>query len=68
MIELRVIRISDATPRIRTFELADASGRQLPAFTAGSHIDVELGNGDERSYSLFNDQGETHRYSIAVPA
>jgi vanillate O-demethylase ferredoxin subunit len=64
--QLRVIRISDATPRIRTFELVAADGGALPAFTAGSHIDVELGNGEERSYSLLNDQGDTQRYLIAV--
>ncbi len=66
MIELRVSRIDQVTPRIRLFELVALDGAELPAFTAGSHIDVELGNGEERSYSLLNDQGETGRYVIAV--
>ena len=66
MIELRVARIEQVTPRIRLFELVSLNGDPLPDFTAGSHIDVELGNGDERSYSLLNDQGETGRYVIAV--
>ena len=66
MIELRVARIEQVTPRIRLFELASLDGAPLPGFTAGSHIDVELGNGEERSYSLLGDQGETARYVIAV--
>ena len=66
MIELRVSKVEPITPRIRLFELISLSGTPLPAFTAGSHIDVELGNGEERSYSLLNDQGETGRYVIAV--
>ncbi len=66
MIELRVARIEQITPRIRLFELVSPGGRPLPGFTAGAHIDVELGNGEERSYSLLNDQGDTARYVIAV--
>ena len=66
MQELKVERVTDATSRIRMFELAALDGGALPPFTAGAHIDVELGNGEERSYSLLNDQGETHRYVIAV--
>ena len=66
MIELRVDRIANATPRVRTLQLVALDGAALAPFTAGSHIDVELGNGDERSYSLLNDQGETHRYVLGV--
>lgn len=66
VLELRVVSAVPLTPRIRAFEFAAADGSALPPFTAGAHIDVELGNGEERSYSLYNDQGETHRYAIAV--
>jgi vanillate O-demethylase ferredoxin subunit len=66
MIELRVSKVEQITPRIKLFEMVSAAGTPLPMFSAGSHIDVELGNGDERSYSLLNDQGETGRYVIAV--
>lgn len=38
----------------------------LPAFTAGSHIDVYLPNGLIRQYSLCNDPAERRRYVIAV--
>jgi vanillate O-demethylase ferredoxin subunit len=53
------------TPSIKEIELVAAEGA-LPPFTAGAHIDVTLGNGEERSYSLLNDPVETHRYVIAV--
>jgi vanillate O-demethylase ferredoxin subunit len=66
LLELRVNRIAAVTPRVKSAELVAADGGALPAFTAGAHIDVTLGNGEERSYSLLNDCTETHRYVIAV--
>jgi vanillate O-demethylase ferredoxin subunit len=54
------------TPRIKSVELVAAGGGPLPAFTAGAHIDVALGNGETRSYSLLNPPTETERYAIAV--
>lgn len=66
MLQLKVARIVDATPRIKTVELVAANGGALPAFTAGAHIDVTLGNGETRSYSLLNDATETQRYVVAV--
>ena len=66
MLSLKVARMEDATPRIKRIELIAADGGALPAFTAGAHIDLELGNGEARSYSLLNDPAETGRYVIAV--
>jgi ferredoxin-NADP reductase len=54
------------TPRVKSFELGAPDNGPLPAFTAGSHIDVRLPNGLERSYSLLNDPRERDRYVIAV--
>ena len=51
---------------IVAFELADPDGRNLPPFSAGAHIDVEIGDGLVRQYSLCNHPGERHRYLIAV--
>lgn len=51
---------------ICSFELVDAEGRKLAAFSAGSHIDVHLPGGKIRQYSLCNDPRESHRYQIAV--
>ena len=66
MLALKVARIVAQTPRIKSVELVAADGGTLPAFTAGAHIDVALGNGETRSYSVLNDSNETHRYVIAV--
>jgi vanillate O-demethylase ferredoxin subunit len=54
------------TPRIVELELSADDGAMLPEFSAGSHIDIVLGDGLERSYSLLNDPSETHRYVVAV--
>ena len=51
---------------IASFELVARSGEQLPAFVAGAHIDVHVGDGLVRQYSLCNDPSENHRYLIAV--
>lgn len=51
---------------INSYELADPAGAELPAFTAGAHIDLHLPNGVVRQYSLCNSAAERHRYVIAV--
>ena len=58
--------IVDEAQGIRSFDLRLPSGEDLPPFTAGAHIDVNLPNGLVRNYSLINPQGERHRYVIAV--
>jgi len=66
LLMLRINRITDETPEIRSFELVDESGRPLPEFTAGAHIDVHLGPGLVRQYSLCNGPEQTDSYTIAV--
>lgn len=66
---IRTVRIARKTIEavdICSFEFADLDGRPLASFSAGSHIDVELGPGLVRQYSLCNAPGESHRYLIAV--
>jgi ferredoxin-NADP reductase len=65
-LKLTVVSVAAVTPSIRQVELTNAEGGALPPFTAGAHIDLALGNGLERSFSLLNDPTETHRYVIAV--
>ncbi|NWL77736.1 oxidoreductase [Pseudomonas taiwanensis] len=66
MIEVRVTRKHPEAEGIVSFELARADGGALPPFSAGSHIDVHLPNGQVRQYSLCNHPDERHRYQIAV--
>jgi tetrachlorobenzoquinone reductase len=52
--------------RTLTVEFTSADGMELPAFSAGAHIDLDLPNGIKRSYSLCNAPTERGRYLIAV--
>ena len=63
---VRVARKTVEAEGICSFELVRTDGQPLPAFAAGSHIDVEIPGGATRQYSLCNDPAETHRYLIAV--
>ena len=63
---LRVARILDVARDIRSFELVQPDGSELPPFTPGSHVKVQAPNGMLRKYSLCNDPAERHRYVIAV--
>jgi len=65
-IKLRVENIKRLTASIKMFELVAQDDDHLPAFTAGSHIDIITGSGLRRSYSLANDPAERQRYEIAV--
>jgi len=55
--------IADQTVAI---ELVAEDGGPLPAFTAGAYIDVDLGYGMVRQYSLANSPAEQHRYLLGV--
>jgi len=65
-LSVRVVRKAVEATDICTFELVDAAGAALPAFSAGSHVDVQLPSGLTRQYSLCNDPAESHRYLIGV--
>jgi len=65
-LSVRVARKATEALDICTFELVDVNGGSLPAFAAGSHVDVQLPGGITRQYSLCNDPKETHRYLIGV--
>lgn len=63
---LRVTRADQVAIGVWLFELRDAEGRELPPFSAGAHVSVQVPNGDIRKYSLCNDPAERDRYQIAV--
>ena len=66
-IQVRVKSVNFEADGIRSFELRPMPPLfELPAFTAGSHVDLQLPNGLIRSYSLLNAQNERHRYLIGV--
>lgn len=66
MIDVVVTRKSMVAEAICGFELSGVDGSVLPAFSAGSHIDVVLPNGLVRQYSLCNVPDDAQHYEIAV--
>lgn len=65
-ITVRIHVITYAAEGIHTFELRPIDAPELPPFTAGAHLEVNLPNGLARQYSLVNSQDERHRYVIGV--
>ncbi len=65
-IAVKVVKKTREADDIVSFEFASADDAPLPPFSAGSHIDVHVGPGLVRQYSLCNDPADSHRYQIAV--
>lgn len=63
---LRVAAITEVAEGIRSFELVQPDGTELPPFTPGSHVKVQTPSGALRKYSLCNDPAERNRYVITV--
>ncbi|MBH3430322.1 PDR/VanB family oxidoreductase [Pseudomonas alkylphenolica] len=66
MLEVYVSRKSVEAVGVCSFELMAANAAELPAFTAGAHVDVQVAPGLTRQYSLCNAPDERGRYLIAV--
>nr|WP_193759865.1 PDR/VanB family oxidoreductase [Burkholderia sp. USMB20] len=66
MFPVRVARKTREADGIFSFEFVHVDGDWLPEFSAGAHIDVRVGHGLTRQYSLCNCPSERHRYVIAV--
>lgn len=66
MISLEVRRKIKVAQDITLFVLMRPSRKELPPFTAGSHLLVVTPNGLSRRYSLCNAPSERYRYVIAV--
>lgn len=65
-INVRITHRHDAAEGIVCLELAALNGAALPRFEPGAHVDVHLGSGLVRQYSLCNDPGERHRYRLGI--
>jgi vanillate O-demethylase ferredoxin subunit len=66
LIDVIVSRKQQEASGIASYELVHADGAELPAFTAGAHIDVHLPGGLIRQYSLCSSSVERRRYLIGV--
>src|SRR5260221_5748381 len=66
MIKAELKNIAREAEDINLLEFRRSDGSALPAFSAGAHIDLCLGKGLVRNYSLVNCPSQTHRYVIGV--
>lgn len=65
-LKVTVRRIVDEAENIKSFELVASKGHSLPAASPGSHIEVALGAGVYRQYSVYNGGEGEECYRIAV--
>ena len=63
---VRVQSIAYLAENVNAYEVVSPCGADLPAFAAGSHIDVFFRDGRIRQYSLCNNPRERRRYEFAV--
>jgi vanillate O-demethylase ferredoxin subunit len=64
-----LVRVTSALPSgqdIRLMTLAAVDGSRLPAYPPGSHIDLHLGSGLIRQYSLCGPLDDVSSYAVAV--
>ena len=64
--DLVVISKTAVADGVASLELADPSEAALPGWGPGAHIDLMLGPGLERQYSLCGEPGDRTRWRIAV--
>ncbi|NUQ89092.1 MAG: oxidoreductase [Glycomyces artemisiae] len=65
-IEVRVRRVVPVAAKVHAIELVGLTGRLLPPFEPGAHLEVELPSGTVRHYSLCSYAGDRLLYRIAV--
>jgi ferredoxin-NADP reductase len=65
-LDLIVTARSDVAERVVALELRDPSGAALPPWSPGAHVDLLLGDGIERQYSLCGDDTDRTTWRIAV--
>jgi ferredoxin-NADP reductase len=65
-LRLRVGRRTTGAEGVVVLDLRDPSGADLPAWSAGAHVDLELPGGLTRQYSLCGDPADRSVWRIAV--
>lgn len=69
MFEVQVSQVEPLTEQVKRFTLVATDGKPLPAFTGGSHVIVQMSDGDNQysnAYSLLSSPLDTTHYQIAV--
>lgn len=65
-LRLKLRQITHQAELINSYEMVDPQGNDLPAYDAGSHIDLFFHDGTIRQYSLCGDPKDRKRYLIAI--
>ena len=65
-IPVEITRAKKIADGIHLFEMRRKDGSDLPAFTAGSHINLRVPNGLVRKYSLCSDPADRSHYRVAI--
>lgn len=63
---LRLDSIAYEAENIHSYTFVSPETTPLPSFTAGAHVEVFLGNGQSRCYSLFNSPEGAGEYKVAI--
>lgn len=66
LIDVVISKREDQADAVAVFELMAKDGNNLPAFDAGSHIDVHVTPDIVRQYSLSNDPGNSAVYRLGI--
>jgi tetrachlorobenzoquinone reductase len=66
MHEVLVRSMTWEAERVLSLELVDPAGADLPEWTPGAHLDVDLGPAGERQYSLCGDPADRRTWRVAV--
>jgi len=66
MLGLRVRQLRWEADGVLSVELVDPAGGELPPWTPGAHVDIELCPGLERQYSLCGEVDDARAWRIAV--
>jgi ferredoxin-NADP reductase len=66
IMKLRVAEAEAAAPGVLHLSLVHPARPELPAWTAGAHVDLRLPDGRVRQYSLCGDPADRSRYEIAI--
>ena len=66
LLDVRLRRMGWEADGVLALELSAADGGDLPPFEPGAHVDLYLGDGLLRQYSLCGDPADRKRYRIGV--
>ncbi|WP_282182412.1 reductive dehalogenase [Aliiroseovarius marinus] len=66
VLQLTLSKVEPMTPGVTKYELSTLDGSELPAWTAGAHLDVLVSPDFLRQYSLSGDPADRSTYQIGV--